>query len=185
MKTITQTITKNEFPYNVNRWPVNKSIRKPLVEIALDAIDMQLDLMISNKPDTLGFPVGSPINKFSAKQQVELLNRLESAVQGNPFIGVQEEDLILEEILYTLLYNHVVYMFDMAGMDEDEDDKYWENEINKIKKVYQLATGDKTAEKENVIHWFESSIWWDQDWKIFETDTKQYKSLYFAPLAKR
>lgn len=73
----------------------------------------------------------------------------------------------------------------MAGMDEDEDDKYWENEINKIKKVYQLATGDKTAEKENVIHWFESSIWWDQDWKIFETDTKQYKSLYFAPLAKR
>ena len=184
MKTITQTITRNRFPYNVNRWPVKKSARKPLVEIALDAIDMERDLMVNNK-DTLAFPVGSPVNKFSQKQQVELLNRLENAIQGKSFIGVQEEDLILEEILYTLLHTHVGYMFDMAGMGEDEDDEYWENEINKIKKVYQLDTGDKKAERADVIHWFESSIWWDQDWKIFETDTRQYKSLYFAPLAKR
>ena len=184
MKTITQTSTKNSFPYSVNRWPVKKSARKPLVEIVLDAIDFERDLMISNK-DTLSFPVGSPVNKFSQKQQVELLNRLENAVQGKHFIGNQEEDLILEEILYTLLYNHVVYMFDMSEPNEDEDDKYWENEINKIKKVYQLDTGDKNAERKDVARFFESDIWWDQDWKIFETDTKQYKSLYFAPLAKR
>ena len=185
MKTITQTITKNEFPYNVNRWPVNKSVRKPLVEIALDAIDMQLDLMISNKPDTLGFPVGSPINKFSAKQQIELLNRLESALRGLPFVGNQEEDLILEELLHTLLTGHVEYLFDMVGMGEDEDDQFWEDEINKIKKLYQLDTGDKKAEREDVIHWFEDSIWWDMDWQIFQIDTKKYKELYFAPFAKR
>jgi hypothetical protein len=184
MKTITQTNTKNEFPYNVNRWPVNKNVRKPLVEIALDAIDMQLDLMISNKPDKLGFPVGSPINKFSAKQQVELLNRLESAIRGLPFAGNQEEDLILEELLHTLLTGHVEYIFDMAG-NYDDDDDLWEVEINKIKKVYQLDTGDKKAKREDVIQWFDDAIWWDMDWQIFEIDTKKYKELYFAPLAKR
>lgn len=180
MKKTQQTITKNEFPYNIDRFPVKKSARKLLIKIILDAIDFQRDLA-KDSGFKLDFPVGSPINKFTFKQQIELLNRLENAVQGKPFIGIQDEDLILEELLNTLLSSHVEYIFDMA---QDDVEGYFTDDINQIKKVYQLDNGTKKAERENVVDWFENAIWWDQDWMIFKIDTKKYKALYFAPTNK-
>jgi hypothetical protein len=172
--------TQNEFPYNINRFPVKKSARKVLIEIILDEIDFQRDLA-KDSGFKLNFPVGSPINKFSHKQQIELLNRLENAVQGKPFIGNQDSDLILEEILYTLLCNHVEYVFDMV---QDDIEGHFTDQINQIKKVYQLLSGDKKTEREDVTNWFGEAIWWDHDWVIFKIDTKKYKELYFAPTNK-
>jgi hypothetical protein len=172
----TKTRTTNNFCYNMRRWPVAKESKRILKKLVLDAID----LARSSLEDNVGIDGtylynNSVLNEFSDKQKIVLLNRLEDAINGKPFIGVSSSsDLILEELLNSVLSSHVI-----MSLDFDGEDTYNTNYCNRIRKIYHLNGGEETDDRDDIFHWFENGeLWWDQDWKIFQVDTKAYSKEY-------
>lgn len=176
MKTKTNT-NKNQFCYNMRRWPVNKEAKPLLKEIVLDAIDAaRNDLENEMGIDGTYLSEDSIINDFSDKKKIALLNNLENAVKGKPFFGISSStDLILEELLYNVVSSHVIITFDM----EKGLDKYFKKYCDKIRKVYSLHHDDnKIPDNQTIIDWFSDELWWDMDWEIFQIDTKKYARKY-------
>lgn len=176
MKTKTNTNkTKNDFCYNMRRWPVNKEAKPLLKEIALDAIDAaRCPLEDGVGIDGSYLSEDSVLNKFSDKHLIVLLNRLEDAIKGKPFIGSStSSDMILEELLFEVLTSHVIITFDM------QDDKYFEKYCDKkIRKIYSLHNDNIVDDDKTIIEWFKDDLWWDLDWQIFQVDTREYKKKY-------
>jgi len=176
MKTKTKTDTnKNQFCYNMRRWPVNKEAKPLLKEIVLDAIDAARACLEDGMGiDGSYLSEDSIINDFSDEKKIVLLNNLENAVKGKPFSGISSStDLILEELLYNVVSSHVIITFDM------EDDAYFRKYCNKIRKIYLLHQDDnKVPDNQTIIDWFSDDLWWDMDWEIFQIDTKKYAQKY-------
>jgi len=181
MKTKTNTKTKNEFCYNMKRWPVAKESKPLLKEVVLDAIDAaRNDLENGMGIDGTYLSEDSVINDFTDKKKIILLNRLEDIINGKPFKGISSTtDLILEELLHSLVSSHVIITLDMND-GEDDEDNFFENYANQIKKIYLLNTGEKDADKQTIIDWFSDELWWDLDWEIFQIDTKAYDKKYLS-----
>jgi hypothetical protein len=181
MKTKTNTKTKNEFCYNMKRWPVAEESKPLLKEVVLDAIDAaRNDLENGMGIDGTYLSEDSVINDFTDKKKIILLNRLEDIINGKPFKGISSTtDLILEELLHSLVSSHVIITLDMND-GEDDEDNYFENYANQIKKIYLLNTAEKDADKQTIIDWFTDELWWDLDWQIFQIDTKAYDKKYLS-----
>jgi hypothetical protein len=175
MKTKTKTKTKNEFCYNMKRWPVTKESKPLLKEVVLDAIDAaRNDLENGIGIDGTYLSDDSVINDFTDKKKIVLLNRLEDAINGKPFVGASSSaDMILEELLQSVVSSHVIMTFDM------EDDEEMEKYCNQIRKIYSLNTGKNNADNQTIIDWFDDGeLWWDVDWKVLKIDTSHYNKTY-------
>jgi len=169
MKTKTNT-NKNQFCYNMRRWPVVKESKPLLKEVVLDAIDAaRCDLENGIGIDGTYLLENSVLNDFSDKKKIVLLNRLEDAIKGKPFIGTSSSsDMVLEEFLHNVVTSHVIITFDM---EETEGMKKY---CDQIRKIYSLHHDNKIPDNKTIIDWFSDELWWDLDWKIFQIDTKIY-----------
>jgi len=175
MKITTQTThTKNDFCYNMRRWPVEKESKPLLKEVVLDAIDAaRCDLENGMGIDGSYLSDDSILNDFSDDKKIILLNNLENAIKGKPFSGISSStDLILEELLHSVVTSHVIITFDM------EDDSEMKKYCNQIRKIYSLHHDDNIADNQTIIDWFGDELWWDLDWKMFQIDTKKYARKY-------
>lgn len=180
-KTKTNKPHKNEFCYNMKRWPVTEKSKELLKEVVLDAIDVaRNDLENGMGIDGTYLYDDSVINDFTDKKKIVLLNRLEDIINGKPFKGISSStDLILEELLHSVVHSHVIMTLDMNDGMDDEDD-YFKKYANKLKKIYLLNVDRKDADKQDIIDWFSDELWWDLDWQIFKIDTKAYNKIYLS-----
>jgi hypothetical protein len=174
-----KTKTKNEFCYNMKRWPVAKESKPLLKEVVLDAIDAaRNDLENGLGINGTYLYDDSIINDFTDKKKIVLLNRLEDIINGKPFKGISSStDLILEELLHSVVHSHVIMTLDMDDGTDDEDNFFAEY-ADRLKKIYLLNVDRKDADKQDIIDWFSDELWWDLDWKILKIDTKKYDKLY-------
>jgi hypothetical protein len=181
MTTKTKNTHKNEFCYNMKNWPVAKESKPLLKEVVLDAIDAaRNDLENGMGIDGSYLSEDSVINDFTDKKKIILLNRLEDIINGKPFKGISSStDLILEELLHNLVSSHVIITLDMND-GEDDEDNYFADYANRIKKIYLLNANEKDADKQTIIDWFSEELWWDLDWQVFQIDTKAYDKKYLS-----
>jgi hypothetical protein len=163
---------KIEFCYNIknNRWYIqNHKDLKPIIE---EAINSSLDLMEDEYSDESCRIQFGNLKKFTRRQQIKLLKRLRLAVfeEGN---CIDDEDHILEELLYNTLTTYVEVIGDMKNGDHPNAKKEWK----KIKDFCSKELDVKALKESEIFEFFSDNIWHDLDFQYVSFD-KEYINNY-------
>jgi hypothetical protein len=170
---------KKQFCYNIKgkRFPQVKH-NKDLKEILEEAINSSIDIMEDDCSDDLTKIHSLNLQKFTRRQQIKILKRLRLAVfeEGN---CLEDEDHILEEMLYEAITSYVEVMQDMKEQDCNLNAR---KEWRKIKRYCCSNLNEKPNEikDEEVLDFYNEIIWHDLDFQYIDFDKeyiKEYKNI--------
>lgn len=177
----TETTEKHFFTYNLsnNRWPMSVEsyplLRKRLEEIFEYQKEILTDIY-NNTGKFYCIPTGSIINRYGKKQQRKMLELLREYVLGDKEVEEgEQEDLILEELLYHIVTNDIESAYDM------HQDKFCSETFNAWKEIFNASddsdvTGEDEFTDEDILEGLNECLWWDLDWQIFGVKKKDYSS---------
>jgi hypothetical protein len=178
--TTTETETKKQyFCYNINngRWPMQKEsyplLRKKMIEIFEYEFE-NMDLLLNGgKLDCI--PTGSIINKYGKNQQRKMLELLKAYVLEDKETSNQE-DLILEEMLYHIVTKDIDLAYDQYLDGFEDSFNEWKAifDAGEEKEEYE-AYGEVTDE--DIYQGLYECLWWDLDWEIFQVKKRDYSKV--------
>ena len=175
-----------EFCYHLeNRWPIRcnaKHLLKPIVETA---INETLDILEDEYHDEESRVCETgTLGKFTKNEQALILKRLRLAIfeGGNAH---DDEDFILEEMLYHVINDWVEVICDMKKDRFPIATKQWKmlkafycESIREDKPIKASSVKDS-----DVIYYMKECIWHDLDWEMWDlkaSHIKEYKKILKA-----
>jgi len=120
-------------------------------------------------------PTGSIINKYGKKQQRKMMELLRAYVLDDKETS-NVEDLILEEMLYHIVTNHLDFAYDnyLDGFEDDFNE--WKAIFNAGEEKEELEEAYGEATDEEIYDGLCECLWWDLDWQIFKVKKQDYSN---------
>ena len=203
MITDTETLTESHksdkpyiFPYDiVNHWSilsfeedsieVNNHRRTLMKEFVLDAIDYNYFLLQDgDKEDKILANKDSILNKFTNKQQRKLGAELMKAFLGKKSLVDEDNSLIFEELLYTLLMNQIEIDTDNMKTSYKDNNDFAKECYDKYKEFIlsyeyseDLVEEDITPDYIFDFFYGDEHIFFDSDWEMFRPNDEVINNL--------
>lgn len=203
MITDTETLTESHksnkpyiFPYDiVNHWSilsfeedsieVNNRRRTLMKEFVLDAIDYNY-FLLSNGGEGIEILANkdSILNKFTCKQQSKLCAELMKAFLGKKSLVDEDNSLIFEELLYTILLNQIEFDTDNIKTTHQDNNDFVKECYDKYKEFIlsyeyseDLVEEDITPDYIFDFFYRGEHIFFDNDWEIFRPNDEVINNL--------
>ena len=156
-------------------------LRKKLENIFEDEFARMEDSYENGKIDYI--PRGSIINKYGKKQQRKMLELLRAYVLEDKET-TNQEDLILEELLYHIVTNDLEISYEMC-LDADEDDvDGFKDSFNEWKAIFNAGEESEESSEElgeltdeDIFNGLNECLWWDVDWQLWEVEKRDYSKI--------
>jgi hypothetical protein len=163
-----------------------KNRKQLMKQIMSDNIDHMIDILTDFKEKIDTVYKTSTLNKFTSKQQIKLCFELKKSFLGQPSLVDEDNSLIFEELIYTILYNCLDITIDRYSdcLDEGENNPYLDSYLEY--RDFILTFVDPTeVNKENItpdmvrelFHDCGDDFFFDQDWAILTPSGDVIKKL--------